>query len=140
MVDLDQSGQVVQWAQVYLGPTLGWIRAPVQPQRIVTAAGDITAVAGDYAILVNKTVGAATNVNLPDVVQWLKQTIAQALSTVERALWIKDLKGDAATNNITIVPYGAQTIDGLAQNFIIVQNRQLLRLYPRSDLAGWISG
>lgn len=140
MADLDQSGQVVQWAKIYLGPTLGWINAPVQPQRIVTAAGVVTIAVGDYAVLINKTVGAATTVNLPSVGPWLLLFQANLAQSVERALWIKDLKGDAATNNITVHPFGVETIDGLAQDFTIGQNRQLLRLYPRADATGWISG
>lgn len=60
--------------------------------RSVTAAGAITVSAvTDYYIGVNKTVGAATTVNLPAGVTGL-------------TFVIKDEKGDAAINNITIIP------------------------------------
>lgn len=68
--------------------------------RVVTAAGAVT-VSGtlDQVVVVNKTVGAATTVNLP-------ATPATGLMVV-----IKDGKGDAGANNITITP-AAGNIDG----------------------------
>jgi hypothetical protein len=68
--------------------------------RVITAAGAVT-VSGtaDYFICVNKTVGAATTVNLPP-------TPATGLTYM-----IKDCKGDAATNAITVTP-AAGNIDG----------------------------
>ncbi len=78
--------------------------------RTITAAGAVT-VSGtaDYYICINKTVGAATTVNLP-------ATPATGLTYL-----IKDCKGDAATNNIVVTP-AAGNIDGtgsftLSNNF-----------------------
>lgn len=71
--------------------------------RVVTAAGDVTVGAGDENIVVNKTVGAATNVILP--------TSASRAGVPVR---IKDGKFDAATNNLTLVPNGAETLDGFS--------------------------
>jgi hypothetical protein len=71
--------------------------------RIVTAAGDVTVTTTDSFILMNKSVGAATNINLPS-----------SASRAGLALHIKDYKGDAATNNITFVPNGVETIDGFS--------------------------
>jgi len=68
--------------------------------RVVTAAGAVTVVANDYVIVVNKTVGASTALTLQAGVSG-------------RTLIIKDGKGDAATNNITISP-AAGNIDGAA--------------------------
>lgn len=73
----------------------------VVAERVVTAAGAITVATTDYVIVVNKTVGAATTVNL------------MATPTTGTVLVIKDGKGDAATNNITITP-NAGNIDGAA--------------------------
>jgi len=70
------------------------------PTRVVTAAGAVTVSATtDFFVCINKTVGAATTVNLP--------------SSPATGLYykIKDCKGDAATNNITVTP-AAGTIDG----------------------------
>lgn len=71
----------------------------VRAVRVVVAAGAVTAATSDDIIVVNKTVGAATTVNL------------FATPTTGTVLTIKDGKGDAATNNITITP-AAGNIDG----------------------------
>lgn len=68
--------------------------------RVVTAAGAVTVGATDDVVIVNKTVGAATTVNIP-------------AGVTKRRYVIKDGKGDAAANNITITP-AAGTIDGAA--------------------------
>lgn len=78
--------------------------------RVVTAAGAITVATTDYYIGVNKTVGAATTVNLP------------ASPATGTAFIIKDEKGDAATNNITLTP-AAGNIDN-AGTFVMVTNNQ----------------
>jgi hypothetical protein len=99
--------------------------------REVTAAGDITVVANDDIIGVNKTVGAATNVNLPAAADRISAGSA-------RPLIIKDVKGDADSNNITPVPDGSETIDGLSgADWAIVSPRDSLKLYPVSG--GWIT-
>lgn len=66
--------------------------------RVVIAAGAVTVTAADYLVVVNKTSGASTIVNLP----------AGVTNTV---FIIKDGKGDAASNNITLTP-AAGNIDG----------------------------
>lgn len=84
----------------------GSIKAPI---RTVTAAGAITVSATtDYFICVNKASGAATVVNLP-------ASPGTGLTYV-----VKDCKGDAATNNITITP-NAGNIDN-AGTYVISTN------------------
>lgn len=68
--------------------------------RVVTAAGAATVSATDFTVIINKTSGAATTVNLP----------VGVTGTVYR---IKDGKGDASANNITVAP-AAGNIDGAA--------------------------
>ena len=68
--------------------------------RVVTAAGAVTVATTDDIVIINKTVGAATVANLP-------------AGVTGRRFTIKDGKGDAAANNITITP-AAGTIDGAA--------------------------
>ncbi len=82
----------------------------IQAVRVVTAAGAITAATTDDVIVVNKTVGAATTVNL------------FATPATGTALTIKDGKGDANTNNITITP-AAGNIDG-AGTYVMAANYQ----------------
>lgn len=67
--------------------------------RVVTTAGAVTIVLSDSIVIVNKTVGAATITNLPP----------EPATGVQYT--IKDGKGDAATNNITLTP-AAGNIDG----------------------------
>ena len=71
---------------------------PLNPVRVVTAAGAVTVSATDSIVVVNKTVGAATTVNLP-------------AGVTGRVYTIKDGAGDALLNNITLTPV-AGTIDG----------------------------
>lgn len=81
--------------------------------REVTTAGAITVSATtDYVILVNKSVAAATTVNLPAGQSGLTYVI-------------KDKKGDANSNNITVVPNGSETINGGA-NYVMNVNNQAI--------------
>jgi hypothetical protein len=79
--------------------------------RVVTASGAITATSADHIIEVNKTVGAATTVNMPS-----------CASNAGLQLIIIDGKGDAATNNIALTP-SAGNINGFA-TFVMNVNRQ----------------
>lgn len=78
--------------------------------RVVTAAGAVTVTTTDDVIIVNKGTGAATTVNL------------MASPASGTRLTIKDGKGDAATNNMTITP-NAGNIDG-AGTFVMNTNYQ----------------
>ena len=82
----------------------------VQSIRVVTASGDVTSLSTDGVIFVNKTVGAATVVNL------------YASPSSGATMVIKDGKGDAGTNNITLTP-NAGNIDG-SSTFVIGTNYQ----------------
>jgi hypothetical protein len=74
---------------------------------VLTAAGNYTVV-NESVVCVEKTVGAATQITLPSVV-FIGQNVL-----------IADGKGDAATNNITVVPDGvtATAINGAASHVI----------------------
>lgn len=73
-----------------------------------TDAGDVTLTAATGLLIVNKAVGAATQVTLP------------ASPPARHRVIIKDGGGDAGANNITCVP-AAGTIDGAA-NVVIAVN------------------
>lgn len=136
--DLDQSGNGYQVARTWLGPTLGWVMTQVHPERKITAPGAVNVNPGDSVIFVS--VNGSVTLNLPDVRLWIQEAAYQPATAFERSLWIKDLGGFAAAFPISVAPFGTQSIDALAQVFTIVQNRQLLRLYPLNDLSGWYSG
>jgi hypothetical protein len=102
-------------------------------QRVVTAAGDVTVASTDNIILLNKTVGATTNIILPT-----------AVSRGGVAITVKDLKGDAFTNNITFVPNGTETIDGFSPAAAITNGIALIdaayeqkTLTPLTSGGGW---
>lgn len=84
--------------------------------RVVTVAGAVTAATTDHMIEVNKTVGAATTVNMP-----------ACNSNAGLQLIIVDGKGDAGTNNITLTP-SAGNING-ASTFLMNVNRQGETIY-----------
>ena len=99
-----------------------------QPLRVVTAAGAVTVSATEAGVALNKTVGAATVVNLP-------------LSELRNGLpiTVKDLKGDASTNAITLTATGGELIDGSA-TLAIVNDRGYVQIFPLVDETGYYSG
>ena len=95
-------------------------------QRLVTASGAVAVASDDSDIIVvKKTVGAATTVNLP------------AAADRANPVRIVDGKYDAATNNITIVPDGSETLMGGA-SYVIDSNGASITLTPLADGSGWI--
>jgi len=86
----------------------------VAPTKVITAGASYAALSTDYYIVVDKTVGSATAINLPG-----------APGTGATYI-IKDGKGDAGTNNITINGNG-KNIDGAA-TFILAFNFQSVEL------------
>lgn len=100
-----------------LRASLDPLYVPVQTQQIKTTAGDVTVVNSDGVIVLNKAVGAATNVTFP---------LAAGKSG---DCLVTDLKGDAGTNNITLTPTSPETIMGLA-TYTIAANGASLRLKP----------
>lgn len=95
-------------------------------QRTVTSAGAVTVTSTDSDIIVvKKTVGAATTVNLP------------AAASRETPVRIVDGKYDAATNNITIDANGTETIMG-ALTYVIDSNGASITLTPLADGSGWV--
>ncbi len=89
--------------------------------RTHTAAGAVTVAADtDHIVFINKTVGAATIVNLP------------SSPTNGDTYVIRDAKGDAAANNITITP-ASGTINGAATLVINTNNGGYRITYDGSE-------
>lgn len=97
---------------------------------IYTAAGDITALPAETKILVNKTVGAATHITMYDDTLHTYGNYGGIVYT------IKDAKGDATSNNITIVPASGGTIDGAA-NKVISTNYGVVRMLHGNGSNVW---
>jgi len=79
------------------------------------------------------------SVQMPDVVAWVRGVAAQQCPPFGRLILIKDLTGNAAVNNITVIAFQGQKIDG-APSVVLNTNFGVLHLYPRPDLVGWIIG
>lgn len=93
--------------------------------RVVTASGTVTVSQTEVGVAINKTVGAATTVQLP----------AAALRNGV-AVIVKDMKKDANTNNITVLPTASETIDGNAQD--IINTNAGSRGYRPISGVGWL--
>lgn len=93
------------------------------PTTTVTAGATYVALTSDVLIIVQKSVGSPTVIDLP------------AFTAKTGFYYIKDGKGDAATNNITITPSGVDTIDGLA-NVVISTGYGILQIAPNPN-GGW---
>ncbi len=141
--DLDKSGFGYQKVRVYKGPSLGWVETLIKPANVCN--GPVYYVQAGDSIIFAQTAVFAPIIYLPDVILWIQETAYQPATGFERAVWIKDISGNASANPITVQPFGGQRIDNLTVAFQIVQNRQLIRLYPiieqaTAGFAGWFVG
>lgn len=82
-------------------------------------------VATDTRILVNKTIGSATSIVL----------LNSALYKVP--VLVKDLKGDAGTNPITVTFSGGQTLDGLSPAQVVINNPYGYLWFNPLAAGGW---
>jgi hypothetical protein len=137
--DLSKLDLGVEWQSmnVNLGPSLGWQQTFIAPSKIYLVPPNIILTSKDSMVLVNTQ--SPASVSLPDVVAWVRGVAAQQCPPFARLITIKDLTGAAALNNITVVAFQGQTIDGSA-SVKITTNFGILYLYPRPDLVGWFIG
>lgn len=92
----------------------------------ITAGASYNALTTDTTILALKTLGSATSIVLPSA----------AAMQYPFGIFIKDAKGDAATNNITITFTGGQLCDGLSS--LVINNAfGWLKIVPLPGGAGW---
>lgn len=78
----------------------------------IVTTGSTYKIVNEEVVVVNKTSGSATAISLPAVASNLSRG---------RVIWIKDGKGDAGTNNITISDPASNNIDG-ASSLVISSN------------------
>lgn len=96
------SGAFTQtWRYVAIG-TAAETDSPVGVTRVHTAAGAATVAATDECLVIKKTVGEATSVNIP---------AAAARNGVD--VIVKDGRGDADTNAISFSFSGSENCDGI---------------------------
>lgn len=100
--------------------------------RVVTAAGSITVLSADAVLLMNKSPSGASTINLPN-----------SSTRGGLPITVKDLTGDANSNNITFAPASGETIDGFSASdaaangvAVIDVNYGKKTLYPLTS-GGW---
>lgn len=100
-----------QGIQQHTGIWTGWLRFT---PTVKTSSGGYTVLPSDTVIVINKSVAATTTVTL------------EASPATGRVIIVKDGKGDAASNNVTISGNG-KNIDGSA-TLVISSNYGVSRL------------
>lgn len=111
LATLDDFGNIVTPGGLTIDGNLSLGAAQFWNRRVVTDPGNVNINGSDNIILLNKTVGEPTNVYLPS-----------PSNTRSMIIIIKDMRGDASINNITIIP-SAGTIDGQSA-FLLSQDYQ----------------
>ncbi len=122
--DLVTASSAPAWARFAIGASgeilgnngndLGWIEHGIFIPDIVTAGATVTLDANSRKIVINKTIGSATAVSMPPSPK------------LGQSVLIKDGKGDAKINNITIDP-SPTTIDGFS-GIVMTNNYQAFEL------------
>lgn len=136
-VDLDQGGTFRQWAKVYMGPSVGWINAPVQNVFPITSAGTYFLDPSTSFVTVN-TSGSVTIV-LPSCVDPTAGAQAQPGLFANNPIVIVDIGGNAQASPITIQRNNVnESVMGLASIQITV-NYGGYTLAPNSATATWNS-
>lgn len=94
-----------------------------QAIRVATTSPVTVSDTTDCVVAVNRSVAGATTVNLP-------------AGTDGRWFVICDQKADAATNNITVTPNGAETINGIA-SYVMSQNNEAIIIAYSATNTRW---
>ena len=136
LAQLDQGGSNCTWSRVWMGPTIGWLMLPVVPELEVTSTAALTLQPYTSRVLLKV---AVTQINLPKVTNWVLAQYQANQAAFDRSIWIKDYGYNAQAHNITITPFGTDTIDGLP-TFTMLNDGDLIRLYPLTSLTGWYVG
>lgn len=132
--DLDQGGTFRQQQRVWMGPSIGWQMAPASVVLPITATGTTTAQVGNSLITVN--VAAVVTIQLPSARGNTAGAGVVPGTWIPTPITIVDIGGNAASFNITILPYSGETIDGLA-SLTIDSNYGAFALRPELEAGGW---
>lgn len=111
--DLDQGGTSREWTNVYLGPSVGWMRMPARNILSITAAGTYTLDLSTNYVTVN--VAGAVIIILPSPSLGAGAG-PQPGKSIRAPVTIVDIGGFASFNPITIQPDSvSRQIMGLPQ-------------------------
>ena len=123
LAQLDPTGFKVLGSPVLTTVTGQPLGSHNQSLRVATATGNVVVTASDAIVVVKKTTAAATTVAL------------EASPATGRVVTIKDGRGDAATNTITISP-AAGTIDGATTMTLAVNYGSVTVAYNGTEWGG----
>jgi len=135
--DLDQGGTFRQWVRMWMGPSVGFVNVPIDAVLNITAAGVYTIARGTSLILVSAN-GNVT-INLPSSQASPQGPQAIPGQWVINPVTIVDIGGFAGSNTYNIVPFGAETISGLA-SVQLASARGTIILIPILTTGGWNLG
>lgn len=134
-LDLDQGGSVRQWVRRFLGPSVGWVLSPDDNVVPITTAGTTTVLVGTTLVTVN--VNGDVTVQLPSAKAPTNATPgALPGKSLGLPITVVDIGGHAATHNVTILPFGTETIMGLA-SVTISNDFGAMSLIPNLTAGGW---
>lgn len=132
--DLDQGGTSREWANQYLGPSVGWVRAPVRNVLAINVAGTYTLDLSTNLVHVN--VNGAVTINLPSAQDASVPAGVLPGKFVKVGVGIVDVGGFAGAHPITLQPAVGETIMNLASIQITAAYGGFI-LYPSNSLKGW---
>ena len=134
-LDLDQGGTYRQYVRRFLGPSVGWVWTPEDNVVPVIAAGTITLLQGTTLVQVN--VNGAVTIKLPSAKSSVTAPAGALPGTfLALPITVVDIGGFAAVQNITILPFDSETIDGLS-SIKIMSAYGAFTLSPRITTGGW---
>jgi hypothetical protein len=129
---IDQSGTFREWVNTYLGPSIGWIMLQAGSVIRLTVGGTYTAEVGVPNFLFYG--------NTPLTFRLLSVIPTQGTPYRygQQPIRIVDAGGHAGSANITIQPFGSETING-AGSIVINTNFGALNLLPDPLIPGWVT-
>ena len=132
--DLDQGGTFRQWVRMYMGPSVGFIPVPIDAVLPITAAGTYAIARGTSLITIN--VNGNVTIDLPSSLASPVGAGALPGQWVINPVTIVDIGGFASSNTYQIVPFGTETISGLA-SVQLASDRGSIILNPILATGGW---
>lgn len=129
--DLDQGGTFREWVRTFMGPSVGWVMAPVRSVLTITAAGAYIINLSTTLVIINTT--AAVTLTMPSALNADIPAGAMPGSYVKAIVTIVDIGG---APNVIIDAAVGQTIMGLASiDLFTAYGSYSLR--PDNTFAGW---
>lgn len=119
-----------------MGPSIGWQMAPASVVLPITAVGTTTVAVGNSLVTVN--INGPVTIQLPSALGNPVGAAAVPGTWIPTPITVMDVGGfaNATTAKITILPFGSETIDGVA-SITIESPYAAYVLRPRLVTGGW---